>query len=108
VDTVKKSPESAKHNEDKKGEPIEIKLASDPENKAEPVKESYLMVSCKDGAQLFVDGASKGKITSGALTVPSKPGRHKVILTNASFGIFTQEVTIEPGKTERIRPKECN
>jgi hypothetical protein len=108
VDTVKKSPESAKYNEDKKGEPGELKSVSDPENKADPVKESYLMVSCKDGAQLFVDGASKGKITSGALTVPSKPGRHKVILTHASFGIFTQEVTIEPGKTERIRPKECN
>lgn len=108
VDTVKKSSESAKHNEDKKGEPGELKSVAESDNKVEPVKESYLMVSCKEDAQLFVDGASKGKITSGALTVPSKPGRHKVILTHASFGIFTQEVTIEPGKTERIRPKECN
>ncbi|MCX7192201.1 MAG: adenylate/guanylate cyclase domain-containing protein [Proteobacteria bacterium] len=72
------------------------------------LKESYLMVSCKEDAQLFVDSVNKGKIASGSLTVVTRPGQHKLILMHASFGIFTQEVTLEPGKTEHIKPKVCN
>lgn len=75
---------------------------------AEPVKEGYIAVTCREDAQMFVDGTAKGKLTSGSVTVTTKPGRHKVILTHASFGIFSEEVTVEAGKTERIKPKVCN
>lgn len=91
----------------KKGE--SARSAAEPDGtKPEPVKEALLSVSCKDDVQLFVDGANKGKFSSGSLTVVTKPGKHKVILTHASFGLFTDEVTTEAGKTERLKPKVCN
>ena len=71
-------------------------------------KEAYIQVICKDDVQVFVDSAQKGKLSTGSLTVTAKPGKHKVILTHASFGIYSEEVVIEPGKTVRIRPKVCN
>ena len=91
----------------RKSTPAAGKSDSDAD-KPEAVKEAYLMVSCKDDVQLFEDGANKGKFTAGSLTVTTKPGKHKVILTHASFGLFTDEVILEPGKTERIKPKVCN
>jgi hypothetical protein len=74
----------------------------------EASKEAYIAVSCKDDVQLFLDGMPKGKLISGAITLTTKPGKHKIILTHASFGIFTEEVSIEPGKTVRVKPKICN
>ncbi|MDD4927909.1 MAG: hypothetical protein PHP85_01370 [Gallionella sp.] len=74
----------------------------------EPVQEARLIVSCKDDVQVFVDGAQKGKTSSGSLTLITRPGKHKVILTHASFGIFTDEVSVDAGKTERMKPKVCN
>ena len=74
----------------------------------ELIKEAYIMVSCKEDAQVFVDSVQKGKLNAGSLTVTAKPGKHKVIMTHASFGIYSEEVFIEPGKTARIRPKVCN
>lgn len=91
---------AAKRTEAAKAEPDD--------GKPEPVKDAYISVSCKDEVQLFVDGANKGKFTTGTLTVVTKPGKHKVILTHASFGFFTDEVTTEAGKTERLKPKVCN
>lgn len=103
------SPVKSDEGPGKKTEVAAGKSAPDSEaNKAEPVKEAYLVVSCKDDVQLFVDGASKGKFTTGSLTVATKPGKHKVILTHASFGLFTDEVSVKPGKTERLKPKVCN
>lgn len=91
----------------KKGE--SAKSAAEPDGtKPEHVKEALLSVSCKDDVQLFVDGANKGKFTSATLTVATKPGKHKVILTHASFGLFTDEVTTEAGKTAHLKPKVCN
>ncbi len=76
---------------------------------AEPaVMDSYISVSCKDDAQVFVDGAQKGKVSSGSLSLTVKPGKHKVILSHPGFGIYSEEVDIDPGKTGRIRPKVCN
>lgn len=83
------------------------KPASDA-NEAGSNHETLIAISCKEGAQVFVDGTAKGKLASDAMTVTTKPGKHKVILTHPSFGIFTEEVSIEPGKTGRIRPKVCN
>lgn len=103
------TPAKSTESQGKKTEAAAVKTVPDPDgNKAEAVKEAYIVVSCKDDVQLFVDGASKGKFTAGSLTVTIKPGKHKVILTHASFGLFTDDVNVEPGKTERIKPKVCN
>ncbi|MFA6922227.1 MAG: adenylate/guanylate cyclase domain-containing protein [Gallionella sp.] len=83
------------------------KSAADPDV-AEPGSEARITVSCKDDTQVFVDGSVKGKISQGSITVTTKPGKHKVILTHPSFGMFADEVSVEPGKTGRIRPKVCN
>lgn len=78
------------------------------DNKAEPVKESYLNVMCKDEAQLFVDSANKGKVGAQGVTIVTTPGKHKIILTHPTKGIFTQDVSVDSGKTERIKPNVCN
>lgn len=109
--TAKKTATPAKSTEglSKKAEATVGKAAPDSDgNKPEAVKDAYLVVTCKDDVQLFVDGASKGKFAAGSMTVTIKPGKHKVILTHASFGLFTDDVNVEPGKTERIKPKVCN
>ncbi|OGT17746.1 MAG: hypothetical protein A2522_01560 [Gallionellales bacterium RIFOXYD12_FULL_53_10] len=80
------------------------------DGKPDSVVESTISVMCKDkdDVQLFVDSANKGKISSGRLSVTVKPGKHKIILTHTSFGIYSEEVTIEPGKTHSFKPKVCN
>ncbi|ADL55208.1 adenylate/guanylate cyclase domain-containing protein [Gallionella capsiferriformans] len=80
------------------------------DGKLDSVAEATISVVCKDkdDVQLFVDSANKGKISSGRLSVTVKPGKHKIILTHTSFGIYSEEVTIEPGKTHSFKPKVCN
>lgn len=70
--------------------------------------EAYLSISCKEGAQMFVDGAEKGKIAPTGLTVAVAPGAHKVIVTSKSGALFTLNVDLEPGKTVRIKPSFCD
>ncbi|OGT24519.1 MAG: hypothetical protein A2342_01565 [Gallionellales bacterium RIFOXYB12_FULL_54_9] len=75
---------------------------------SEPVKDSYLSLLCKEETQVFVDGVLRGKIGSAALTIVLKPGKHKLILTHAKFGFYSEEIDIDAGKTEHIKPKVCN
>lgn len=70
--------------------------------------DGYVSVSCVDGTLLFVDGAQKGKITSGSVTVTVSSGKHTVIVSHPSKGVFSQNVELEPGKTVRIKPGFCN
>jgi hypothetical protein len=74
----------------------------------ESVKESFIKVTCKEGAQVFIDGVPKGKIVSGPLSIPVKPGKHKLVITHAKFGFYTEEVDTAPGETDSIKPKICN
>jgi hypothetical protein len=74
----------------------------------ESVKESFIKVTCKEGAQVFIDGVPKGKIASGPLSIPVKPGKHKLVITHAKFGFYTEEVDTAPGETDSIKPKICN
>lgn len=104
---VKKTPAPAKAA-DIQGKKTEPAKPEPEDNKPEPVKDSFITISCKDDVQLFVDGANKGKFATGSLTVTVKPGKHKVILTHPSFGIFTDEVVTDAGKTDRLKPKVCN
>lgn len=68
----------------------------------------YLQVSCRDGAQVFVDGVQKGKVGGEVLSVGIAPGSHTVIVSNASGGIYTQTVRIDSGKTVRLAPGFCS
>lgn len=70
--------------------------------------ETRISVSCVDGTVLFVDGAQKGKTSSGSLSVAVPPGKHAVIVSHPSKGVFSQDVVLEPGKTVRIKPDFCN
>ncbi|MDP2142788.1 MAG: adenylate/guanylate cyclase domain-containing protein [Gallionella sp.] len=70
--------------------------------------DGFLSVSCKDGAQVFVDGSQKGKTGATAqLTLAVVPGKHTVIVSHPSGGISTQTVDIQSGKTVRIMPGFC-
>ncbi len=75
---------------------------------AEQGAEARISISCKEGTQLFVDGADKGKVTGKGLTVAVPPGKHTVIVSSASGVLHTQNVDVEPGKTAHVRPKFCD
>ena len=69
---------------------------------------AYVQVSCKTGAEVFVDGARKGRISSQSLTISVSPGLHTVIVSNINGGIYTQNVELVAGKTVHIRPSFCD
>jgi hypothetical protein len=75
---------------------------------AETAKEGSIVITCKEGAQVFIDGAPKGKITTDPLTLPVKPGKHRLDIKHAKFGIYTEEFETDSGKTDYIKPKICN
>jgi hypothetical protein len=74
----------------------------------EPGKEAYLSISCKEGTQLFVDGAEKIKVVPTGLTVAVTPGAHKIIVTSKSGALYTKNVDLMPGKTVHIKPNFCD
>ena len=78
-----------------------------PEN-AELLHESRITVSCRENAKLFLDGVAKGEVGPSAVTLVAKPGKHRVIITHPSFKVYSVEVELDPGKTIRLQPKECN
>lgn len=71
-------------------------------------KYSYIVIACMEGTEVFVDGISKGRIDKAPLSVLVQPGKHSLILSNASKGIFTQSVKLGPGKSVHIKPSRCN
>ena len=72
------------------------------------IADSFMTITCNKDAQVFVDGVFKGKIATGAMTVALKPGKHKLTMTHAKFGFYTQEIDIATAKTEHMHPKECD
>ena len=85
------------------------KSISEPVNAVEvaPDSDAYILVSCKEGTQVFLDGSLKGTVSYGSLTIAAKPGRHKLIVSHQSFGLFNDEIMLEPGKIERVKPRVC-
>ena len=69
---------------------------------------SYIAVTCVEGTDVFVDGIRKGRIGSTPLTIAVPQGKHTVIVSHTSRGIFTQSVELKPGKTAHIKPSLCN
>lgn len=70
--------------------------------------EGHISVNCREGTEIFVDGVRKGRISSGLLTVPIAPGKHTVIVSHPRAGVFSQDITIDAGKTVRLNPSFCN
>lgn len=70
--------------------------------------EAHVLVSCREGTEVFVDGARKGRIGSKPLTVTVPPGTHTVIVSHTSGGIYTQTVELNSGKTVHIKPSFCD
>lgn len=69
---------------------------------------AYVSVSCREGTEVFVDGARKGRIGFKPLTIGVPPGPHTVIVSHTSGGIYTQNVELTPGKTVHIKPTFCD
>jgi len=72
-----------------------------------PPLDARITVTCDPGTQVFVDGAQKGKLTSGVLSVDVTSGKHMVIVNSVKGEIHTQSVELEPHKTVNIKPKFC-
>lgn len=70
--------------------------------------EAYISVTCVKGAEVFIDGIRKGRAGSRPLSVLVLPGKHAVIVSHTSTGVFTQSVDLSSGKTVHIRPSLCN
>ena len=70
--------------------------------------DAYISVACVAGTEVFVDGVRKGRVSSVPLTIKVLPGKHAVIVSHTSRGIFTQSVELHPGKTMHIKPSLCN
>ena len=71
-------------------------------------KKSYISVTCVEGTDVFVDGILKGRVSTSPLTVEAPPGKHTVIVSHTSRGVFTQSIKLNSGKTVHIKPKLCN
>ena len=78
-----------------------------PEN-GELLHESRITVSCRENAKLFLDGVAKGEVGPSAVTLIAKPGKHRIIISHPSFKVYSVEVELDPGKSIRLQPKECN
>lgn len=109
-----------------KPEPKEVAEASKPKNKVKrPEKQArngtkpkavseikstkvgtFVSVDCK-GAELFIDGTRKGRISSLPLTVRVLPGKHAVIVSHVK-GVYSQDVIFDAGKTVQLNPDFCN
>jgi hypothetical protein len=70
--------------------------------------DAYVSVSCREGTEVFIDGARKGRIGSKQLTVTVSPGAHTVIVSHTSGGIYTQNIELNKGKTVHIKPNFCD
>jgi len=70
--------------------------------------DAHILVSCREGTEVFVDGARKGRIGTKPLAIAVPPGQHTVIVSHTSGGIYTQNVELVSGKTVHIKPNFCD
>ncbi|OGS92748.1 MAG: hypothetical protein A3K04_04655 [Gallionellales bacterium RBG_16_56_9] len=69
--------------------------------------DAFLSVRCIEGAEVFLDGTRKGRISGSSITIKATPGPHTVIVSHAR-GVDSRNVVIEAGKTVHIDPDFCN
>jgi hypothetical protein len=70
-------------------------------------QDTKISVTCKEGAEVFIDGARKGKVGASPLVLPISPGRHLVIV-NHDKGMDSQNILFAAGKTVHVNPEFCN
>lgn len=70
--------------------------------------DAHILVSCREGTEVFIDGARKGRIGTKPLAIAVPPGQHTVIVSHTSGGIYTQNVELVSGKTVHIKPDFCD
>lgn len=100
---VKKQKEKTRHPE---GRPkAEVKPKTITEIKSKNVG-TFITVSCR-GAELFIDGTRKGRISTSPLTVRVSPGKHPVVI-NHPKGVYSQDIIFDAGKTIHLEPDFCN
>jgi len=68
---------------------------------------AFLSVLCIDGAEVFLDGIRKGRVSGSTLTIEGTPGLHTVIVSHP-LGVDSREVAFEVGNTLLIKPSFCN
>lgn len=69
--------------------------------------EGSVTIVCAAGAQVYLDGTSKGKIGVGPLTLSASPGGHSIII-NTPSGVVTHKFDLKSGESIRISPASCN
>lgn len=69
---------------------------------------AIVLVKCRVGTEVFLDGTRKGRITGQTLTIRTTPGKHTVIVSHPSTGVFSQRVSLAAGKLLQINPDSCN
>jgi hypothetical protein len=111
--------------------PVKDKLLAKPEEKSKPShsdnpakkavvestpvvaapsvsQETFISVACMEGTEVFVDGVMKGRVGAAPLSVAVSPGKHTVLVSHTSKGIYTQNVELVVGKSAAIKPGLCN
>jgi len=68
---------------------------------------AFLSVLCIDGAEVFLDGIRKGRVSGSTLTIEGTPGLHTVIVSHP-LGVDSRDVAFELGSTLLIKPSFCN
>jgi hypothetical protein len=68
---------------------------------------AYLAVRCIAGAEVFLDGTRKGRISGSSLTIQVPPGSHTVIVSHPR-GVDSRSILFESGKTVHINPNFCD
>jgi len=68
---------------------------------------AFLSILCIDGAEVFLDGIRKGRVSGSTLTIEGTPGLHTVIVSHP-LGVDSRDVAFEAGSTLLIKPSFCN
>ena len=68
---------------------------------------AILLVTCHEGAEVFVGGKNKGKVGGAPLIISVTPGRHLVIVSH-SKGMDWNFVKFKAGATVSVTPGFCN
>lgn len=69
--------------------------------------EASVTIVCTAGAQVYLDGSSKGKIGDGPLKLTTSAGTHSIII-NTPSGVVTHKFDLKAGESVRINPASCN
>jgi outer membrane biosynthesis protein TonB len=109
---VREKPPAAKHPEKRqvtKSQDATVKNAvTAPATVSSDGTDAHILVTCKEGTEVFIDGARKGRIGTKPLAIAVPPGQHTVIVSHTSGGIYTQNVELVSGKTVHIKPDFCD